>query len=205
VNVAAKTAGSVPGFLTPIVEQNKEAKHDWRRELRRFIDPSERKDYSWSRPNRRLLSAGLILPGFVPDGVNHVAWIVDTSSSIDLDALARAGAEAQAALDEGAADKITVVYCDAAVQRVDAFSPGDVIEFKPIGRGGTKFAPAFAWLKENEPDISGAVYVTDLDVYSNDFGDEPPFPVLWAVHGDPRERTQRMANVPFGECIKIAE
>ena len=83
--------------------------------------------------------------------------------------------------------------------------PGDLIEFKPIGRGGTKFAPAFAWLKENEPDISGAVYVTDLDVYSGDFGEEPPFPALWAVHGDPRELTQRMANVPFGECIEIAE
>jgi predicted metal-dependent peptidase len=205
VNVAAKAAGSVPGFLAPIVEQNKEAKHDWRQELRRFIDPSQRKDYSWSRPNRRFLSAGLILPGFVPDSVNHLAWIVDTSASIDLDALDRAGAEAQAALDEGAVDKITVVYCDAAVQRVDAFLPGDLIEFKPIGRGGTKFAPAFAWLKENEPDISGAVYVTDLDVYSGDFGDEPPFPVLWAVHGDPRELMQRMANVPFGECIEIAE
>jgi predicted metal-dependent peptidase len=205
VNVAAKTAGSVPGFLAAIVEQNKEAKHDWRQELRRFIDPSERKDYSWSRPNRRFLSAGLILPGFIPDGVNHLAWIVDTSSSIDLDALARAGAEAQAALDEGAVDKITVVYCDAAVQHVDAFLPGDLIEFKPIGRGGTKFAPAFAWLQENEPDISGAVYVTDLDVYRCDFGDEPPFPLLWAVHGHPRELTQRMASVPFGECIEIAE
>ena len=49
VNVAAKTAGSVPGFLAPIVEQNKEAKHDWRQELRRFNDPSQGKDYSWSR------------------------------------------------------------------------------------------------------------------------------------------------------------
>ena len=83
--------------------------------------------------------------------------------------------------------------------------PGDLIQFKPIGRGGTKFAPAFEWLKENEPDISGAVYVTDLDVYSGDFGDPPPFPVLWAVHGDSRELTQRMDNVPFGECIEIAE
>jgi predicted metal-dependent peptidase len=205
VNVAAMTAGSVPGFLAPIVEQNKEAKHDWRQELRRFIDPSQRKDYSWSRPNRRFLSAGLILPGFVADGVNHLAWIVDASSSIDLEALDRASAEGQAALDECVVDKITVVYCDAAVQRVDAFFPGDLIEFKPVGRGGTKFAPAFEWLKENEPDISGAVYVTDLDAYCGDFGDEPSFPVLWAVHGDARELTQRMANVPFGECIEIAE
>jgi len=205
VNVAAKTAGSVPGFLAPIVEQNKEAKHDWRQELRRFIDPSQGKDYSWSRPNRRFLSVGLILPGFVPSRINHLAWIVDTSSSIDLDALNRAGAEAQAALDEGAVDKITVVYCDAAVQHVDAFLAGDRIEFKPVGRGGTKLAPAFEWLKENEPDISGAVYVTDLDVYGGDFGDEPPFPVLWAVYGHPRELTQRMANVPFGECIEIVE
>jgi predicted metal-dependent peptidase len=205
VNVASKAAGSVPGFLAPIIEQNKEAKHDWRQELRRFIDPSQGKDYSWSRPNRRLLSAGLILPGFVPGRINHLAWIVDTSSSIDLDALDRAGAEAQAALDDGAVDRITVVYCDAAVQRVDAFLPGDLIEFKPVGRGGTKFAPAFEWLTDNEPDISGVVYVTDLDVYSADFGDEPPFPVLWAAHGEPRVLAQRMANVPFGECIEIAE
>jgi predicted metal-dependent peptidase len=109
-------------------------------------------------------------------GVNHLAWIVDTSSSINLEALSRAGAEAQAALDEGAVDEITVLYCDAAVHRVDAFLPGDLIEFNPVGRGGTKFAPASAWLRENEPDISGAVYVTDLDVYSGDFGDQPPFP-----------------------------
>ena len=86
------------------------------------------------------------------------------------------------------------------MQRVDAFLPGDL-----IGRGGTKFTPAFEWLKENEPDISGAVYVTDLDVYSGDFGDQPPFPVLWAVYGDPRELRQRMANVPFGDCIEIEE
>jgi hypothetical protein len=30
VNVATKAAGSVPGFLAPIVEQKQEAKHDWR-------------------------------------------------------------------------------------------------------------------------------------------------------------------------------
>jgi predicted metal-dependent peptidase len=102
-------------------------------------------------------------------------------------------------------DRITVVYCDAAVQRVDSYLPGDLIEFDPVGRGGTKFAPAFEWLKENEPDISVAVYVTDLDVYSGDFGDEPPFPVLWAVHGDPREAAERMAAVPFGESLAIAE
>jgi predicted metal-dependent peptidase len=85
------------------------------------------------------------------------------------------------------------------------FLPGELIDFNPVGRGGTKVAPAFEWLKENEPDIAGAVYVTDLDVYSGDFGDEPPFPVLWAVHGDPIELAQRMAIVPFGECIGIGE
>jgi predicted metal-dependent peptidase len=205
VNVAAKAAGTVPGFLAPIVEQNKEPTHDWRAQLRRFIDPSHRTDYSWSRPSRRFLSARLLLPGFVPDGVHHLAWIVDTSGSIDMDALARAGIEAQAALDEGAVDRITVVYCDAAVQHVDSFVAGDLIEFEPVGRGGTKFGPAFAWLQENKPDISAAVYVTDLEVSIGDFGDEPPFPVLWAVHGDPRVLRGRMASVPFGECIEIAD
>jgi hypothetical protein len=29
--------------------------------------------------------------------------------------------------------------------------------------------------------------------------------VLWAVYGDPRELRQRMADVPFGECIEIEE
>lgn len=205
VNVAARAAGGVPGFLSPIVEQTKQAKHDWRAELRRFIDPSQRYDYSWSKPNRRFLSAGLILPGFVPDGVNHIAWIVDTSSSIDIDALAGAGAEAQAALDEGAVDKITIVYCDAAVQGVDTVLPGDLIQFTPVGRGGTRFAPASEWLKDNEPEISGAVYVTDLDVHSDDFGAEPMFPVLWAVYSDPQELARRMGNIPFGECVEITD
>ena len=55
------------------------------------------------------------------------------------------------------------------------------------------FYPAFDYIKEHCPNVRAAVYLTDLE--SSDFGDEPPFPVLWV--------TTCAEEAPFGEIIKM--
>jgi predicted metal-dependent peptidase len=202
VNIAKKqNAGSVPGFLQEVVDDLANPRTDWREVYRRFIDPSSTKDYAWSRPNRRMLSQGLYTPGLISDGVNHVAIIVDSSGSVDRDALRTFGGEAQASLDEGAIDRLTLIFADTDVRRVASYERGERIDFSVVGRGGTRFSPAFAWLNENAPDIAVAVYFTDLEC--SDFGSEPLYPVLWAAYGDPREIKSYAEALPFGDCIDV--
>jgi predicted metal-dependent peptidase len=205
VNVQRRIdAGSLAGQLQRITDDLNQPRVDWREVLRRFVDPSSTKDYRWSSPNRRWLGRGVVVPGLVSDGVNHVGWITDTSSSIDKDALAQCRGEMQAALDEGAIDRLTVIDCDTRVTHVATFEKGDQIVFTAFGGGGTEFAPAFEWFNEHEPDVSAVIYFTDLCPNGNNFGDEPMFPVLWAAYGDPRIIKEQSTKLTFGECIDVA-
>ena len=202
VNVAKKqNAGIVPGFLQEVVADLAAPRTDWREVLRRFVDPSSTKNYSWARPNRRLMSQGYFNPGLISDGINHVAILIDTSGSVDQAALKIFGGETQAALEEGAIDKVSVVFIDTRVNRVAEYVRGDRIDFTVQGRGGTAFSPGLAWVNENAPDVAAAIYFTDLDC--DDFGEEPQYPVLWAAYGDPRFLKDKMSRVPFGECIEL--
>ena len=198
----AHNAGTLPGHLQAIDVATVAARVDWRNELRRFIDQSVIRDYSWTRPNRRHIGRGLILPGFVADSLSHLVIVIDDSGSIDQEALAGFAAENAAALDEGAADRITVIFCNAAVHKVKTFERGDEMKITTRGGGGTKFSPAFRWIEENAPDASAVVYFTDLKC--SDYGDEPAAPVLWAAWGDPRNVAKLGARVPFGEVLHLA-
>ena len=197
----SRNAGELPGDLERTIEGLNEAAVSWRDVLRRFIDDSARKDYSFSRPNRRHIGRGIILPGLVPDGLNRLVVAVDTSGSFDAECLEQAGAELQAAFDEGGADRITVIYCDKTVQRVDDFEAGELLEFHPKGGGGTSFAPVMDWIEENAADASAVIYITDL--HCNDFGEEPAAPVIWAHVGNPRDFSGLAARAPFGEAIQV--
>lgn len=202
-NIARRQGeGKLPGFAEEIVTTLNDPHTDWREVFRRFADPSTTKDYSWTMPNRRFVGLGYYTPGTVSDGVNHVVMLIDSSASVDTEKLQRGCTEAQSALDDGAVDKVTVVFIDTRVNKVTEYTRGETIDFTVQGRGGTDFAPAFEWLKENAPDASGVVYFTDLDCTS--FGEKPACPVLWAVYGDdPRMVKSLMGKVPFGECVEI--
>ncbi|MBC6714760.1 hypothetical protein H9Q09_00990 [Aurantimonas sp. DM33-3] len=197
----AANAGSLPGALQRIVDQLLQPKVDWRQVFRRFIDQSQNRDYSWSRPNRRFLQMGYVLPSLVSDGVSHIVFAVDTSGSITKDMLDAFAAEINGAFGDGAIDKVTVIYADAAVQGHDEYETGDVVDLRMLGGGGTAFADTFEWVRENASDARAVVYLTDL--YVTDFGDEPDCPVLWAVPGDPREFQNVSSRTPFGEAIHL--
>lgn len=205
INLARRQGeGRLPGFLEEVVKDINTPKVDWRETLRAWIDPSSTKDYTWAKLNRRMLPFDIISPGTTADGINHVGIVVDDSASISSEILKQFAGETQSALDDGKIDKVTVVFCDDRVQRTAEYVMGDVIDFIATGRGGTRFSPAFKWFTDNEPDVSGVVYLTDMD--SSDHGPEPHYRVLWAAYEQPvfvKQLRLRMANVPFGECIEL--
>lgn len=202
-NVARRHGeGRVPGFMEEVIQTLNEPEYDWREELRRFWDPfSATKDHSWSNPNRRHMALGYFTPGTISDGTSHLGLLIDSSASMNTTWLTQISSEAQRMLDEGAVDKVTVVVCDTQVHKTAEYNKGELIDTNIPGRGGTRFAPAFEWLNEHAPDVTAAIYFTDLEC--SDFGPEPAYPVLWTAYGDPRFLKQYMKRVPFGECIEL--
>ena len=94
----------------------------------------------------------------------------------------------------GACDRITVVYCDTEIHGEPAeFTNGDSLVFRPVGGGGTDFAPVMEWAAEQQ--AACLIYFTDLCCRS--FGADPDLPVLWA------EWDAYGVDPPFGEVIEI--
>lgn len=189
---AAKMAGNLPGNLDRFIEEALAPKANWRDHLWKFATQINKDDYAWSRPNRRYLSAGLYLPGLYSENMGPIAIAIDTSGSIDQDTLNMFGTEIRAIIEAVRPSKVHVIYCDADVNHVDEFLPGEPIEFHMYGGGGTDFRPPFAYVEEHEIAPECLVYLTDL---YGPFPDEPNYPVMWAATSD--------LPVPFGEAIRL--
>lgn len=199
---AASNAGKLPGHLERLVGELKKPRVNWRDMTRRFIDNSMMKDFSWARPNRRAASTGLILPGYIPDRLHHLVGVIDTSGSITKEMLTEFVSEMAGALDEGVADRLTLVYADDGVRHVDEYQCGDLVDTKAgKGGGGTDFTGSFKWIKENTPDASCVVYLTDL--CTSGYGEEPDCPVMWATFIGESQYPEVAGRVPFGEPILV--
>jgi predicted metal-dependent peptidase len=196
VNVASKSAGSVPAHLERLIERLTKPRLDWREILRQFTDPASSYDYTWQRPDRRFGGASFLLPGTIKEGVNCVVLGIDVSGSIADADLQMFASEAQAILDEGAVENLVAVYCNTHITKVERYTNGDKLSLKAVGGGGTDFAPVFEWARKNEPDATAIVYLTDLEGPCR--VPPPDCPVLWVATG----REQR---VPFGDVIPLGD
>lgn len=200
VNVAKRAnAGKLPGYLDRLVSQLQEPKVSWRELTRQFIDNSMLKDYSWARPNRRFASQGLVLPGFVSDALHHLVMFIDVSGSVTHEMMTAMVSEGAGALNDGIADKLTVVYVDTAVRQVDEWLPGDLVQAKTVGGGGTDFGSCMKWAKDHVADAACGIFLTDM--MTSDFGEDPGFPMLWGAYLPHNMLAQ--VKVPFGTVVAV--
>src|SRR5260221_5729241 len=146
----AANASKLPGHLERLVKQLKQPKVSWKDKTRRFIDQSMTKDFSWTRPNRRSMSSGVLLPGYISDRIHHLVGVIDTSGSISHDIMVEMVSEMGGALDEGTADKLTLIYADDGVRQVDEFQNGDLVTARSMGSGGRAFTARFKWVQGHD-------------------------------------------------------
>jgi predicted metal-dependent peptidase len=189
----AKQAGKVPAGVERSLDGAAQAAVDWRELLRRAWSETTPADYSWMRPNRRHIWAGLYLPGVVREGVGEIAIAVDCSGSVNLRQLRLFEAEVRSILEGQRPQRVYVLYFDAIVHNVETFEAGQRVSLNPVGGGGTEFGPCFEWLEEHSVRPQTLVFLTDL--YGSFPASEPPYPVLWASTGGRR--------TPFGEVIPM--
>lgn len=176
--IAARRVGRFPSKLQRLVKEVLKPTVDWRDVMHQFIQQSwHHADYSWKRPSPRYLAHGLYLPSLQNETLPCVVVLIDTSASIYRSMLAAFQAEVRAMIEEVKPEETYIVYCDAAVQRVDRFEAGEPVEFHPVGGGGTDFRPFFEWIEKEGITPTCVVGLTDLAAIFPE--EEPPYPVLW--------------------------
>ncbi len=165
---------------------------DWRDELHRYLNIHAKEDYQFFPPNKKYIHQGFALPSLKSELLKIVVAI-DTSGSIDTDLLATFFSHFQSIIENFKSYEIDLIECDAKIQEHRVFYPGDVIEYKAVGGGGTDFRPLFEYVDREIPDAKIVIYFTD------GYGTFPSFrPIhdtLWVM---PNE-----IEVPFGEVLQI--
>ena len=198
----ARAEGKVPGQVEETIQGAHASTLDWRTLLRRYMTDAASHDYSWSVPNRRFIDGGLYLPSIRSEGIETIAFIIDSSSSLATETLAEFWAELREVAAEIRPESVIVLQVDTVLQDAAEYAADDLPdEIAVKGRGGTDYRPGFAWLDEQgiEPEV--CLYFTDMEC--SDYPEtEPAFPVLFCDYGD--EESPWRHPAPWGERISIA-
>ena len=166
---------------------------DWRVVLWQYVSRA-RSDFASF--DRRFTYRGLYLETLENEDLD-VDVCVDTSGSIDADALALFAAELDAILLAYPGVRCRLWYADADVYGPWELSGGDELP-PPEGGGGTDFVPFFEAIREHTIDGGVCVYLTDG--YGAFPADPPNRPTLWVVTpGGAADET-----FPFGEVIRLS-
>jgi predicted metal-dependent peptidase len=189
---ASMSKGKLPGNIKRQIDELLNPSVPWHILLRDFVEKSAKNDYDWTRPNKRYINSGFILPSLVSEELPEIIIAVDTSGSIDMKALNHFSAEASNVLS--AYDTtVTVIYCDTEVQHEEVFTRADMpMKMNPKGGGGTKFTPVFDHVNEKGYTPACLIYFTDM--YGDFPKHEPEYPVMWLT--DSKEQT-----APFGKVV----
>ena len=200
----AKAQGKAPGAVEETIRDAHRSTLDWRSLLRRYMTDAAARDYSWSVPNRRFIDSGLYLPSIRSEGMGTLAVIIDTSGSVDSDALAAFWSEVREVAAEIEPERIVVLQVDAAVQDEEHYAPGELPERIVVkGRWGTDFRPGFERLAEQGIRPAVCLYFTDMDCdrYPET---EPAYDVIWCDWGD-GAGLWSPEPPPWGEHIRIRD
>lgn len=190
---AARAAGKLSGGVSALVDSLTKTKKDWREVLRRFFITRQKIESSYARPNRRYLAEDFVLPSLNGEGVGKIAVAIDCSGSIDLELKKQFETELKAIFEDLRPNEIVTIYFDSEVLASDTITDAQDFALKRFDGGGTGFSCVFESLTKTSSDIIGCVVFTDLD--SEDFGQSPGYPVLWASYGK--------TAAPFGEVLEL--
>lgn len=190
--LAAHQQGKLPAQLERFVKDLLNPVIDWREQLRRYFNARSNTDFSWRRLNRPMQHYGILLPSLYSERMGPLVNGIDVSGSITQQALNAFGSEVAGIKASLNPEKITNIYCDAKVQKVDEFLPEDELTFQLYGGGGTDFRPVFDYIAEH--DITPMVLVFFTDGYGTFPTSAPEYDVVWLMTTD--------VQPPFGDVIR---
>jgi predicted metal-dependent peptidase len=202
---ARKGRGNMPGELQREIGKASKPQVSWQTLLARFMSGLRRSDYRLCPFNKKHLWRGIYLPSLGIPGPDHLVLAVDTSGSVSPTELGQFVAELDR-LRSLTECRLTLLHCDAAIQRIDEIPAGEATILpasggagrRLCGGGGTDFRPVFDWVaKQGQPRPDAVIYCTD------GFGTFPPrvpaYPVVWVV------TARGLPQFPFGMALRLKE
>jgi predicted metal-dependent peptidase len=164
---------------------------DWKAYLRRFSNTSNK--IITKKTRRKLNKRYSDNPALKIKLKKSTLVAIDTSGSVSNSELAEFFNEIYHIYKTGT--KVTVVECDANIQRVYEYK-GNLEDLSVQGRGGTDFEPVMKYLVEHKNEFDNLIYLTDGECSSP--ATKPLKPILW-VHSSKSKINEELP----GTKIKI--
>lgn len=198
--MGAEARGMMPArFSSQVKRLNRPAELNWQSILKKYVGTvAAEKQKTRARLNRRQ-PRRYDLSGSREGKMLRIVVAIDTSASMDDDAIRQIFNEIFAIVSRKRFE-LTVIECDASIQRVyELKSPNDLPDHVN-GRGGTAFTPVINYINENRR------FRDALLVYFTDgFGESRiPKPLtyrnLWVVLGNPENLSVKR---PYGAVLPL--
>ena len=185
IRQGAMAAGKMGGSGNRDLDELLQPQVDWREVLREFIQTTcAGNDYStYARPNRRLMSQGIIMPSGISEQVGELVIAIDTSGSIGQGELTTFLSEVKGVCDTVKPDKVRLLYWGSSVVGDEAYDMHEldslVTSTKPMGGGGTDVNCVTQYMIDESIKPQACIVLTDGYLYSG-WGSWT-CPVLWAI------------------------
>lgn len=172
---------------------------DWVNQLREWLH--KRSAQGWNSPMDvpSFITTKLISCGRRGKKCGDIVFVLDTSGSIGQDTYSRFLSAASDCLDELHPENMHLLSVSHVVCDSVSLQAGDPVPASLKGGGGTKFQPAFDWVRDHVDTPDVLVYLTDG--YADDlrYLVSPDYPVLWLSTG------LTAGDYPFGEVIELQD
>jgi len=196
-SAAAAGAGKTPAGIMRMIKDMTEPKIDWRELVRQEIQSIVRNDYSFTRPNRKSMHSGAILPGMKEATTIDIGISIDMSGSIGQEDATVFLSEVKGIVDQYEDFKINLWCFDTEIYNHKEFSQDnseELFEYEPQGGGGTDFAVNWEFMQENG--IQPKKFIMFTDGYPcGSWGDEDYCDTIFIVKGNTE------AEAPFGQTV----
>ena len=194
---SAAGAGKVPAGIQRMIKDMTEPKISWRELVNQEIQSIIRNDYSFTRPNRKSMHSGAILPGMKEATTIDIGVTIDMSGSIGQEDATVFLSEVKGIVDQYEDFKINLWCFDTEIynhKEITHDNSHDLMDYEPQGGGGTDFMANWEFMKENG--IEPKKFIMFTDGYPcGDWGDEDYCDTIFVVKGN----TQ--AEAPFGQTV----
>ena len=196
-SAAAAGAGKTPAGIQRMIKDLTEPKMNWRELVRQEIQSIVRNDYSFTRPNRKSMHSGAILPGMKEATTIDVAISIDMSGSIGDEDATTFLSEVKGIMDQYEDFKINLWCFDTDIynhQEITHDNSEDLMSYEPQGGGGTDFEVNWSFMEENG--IRPRKFIMFTDGYPcGGWGDEDYCDTIFIVKGNEH------AEAPFGQTV----
>ena len=183
----AAGAGNLPAGVKRLLKDITAPVIGWKELLQQQITSVIKNDYTWARPSRRGWHMDAVMPGLKPGEMIDICIALDQSGSIsEADSRAFLG-EIKGIMEAFDEYKITLWCFDTDIYNVQTFtsdSIDDIMNYEPMGGGGTDFMRNWEFMKAENIEPKKFIMFTDGMPFG-EWGEEEYCETVWIIKGNP--------------------